>query len=387
MLESENENDGRGLSLPWGLAGMLALVFVIETALARHWVDFTETSRSGWSLSARAAERNPLVREARVLAFGDSLVKHGVLPALIGDRTGLSAYNLSVPAAPAPVAYFIFKRALDAGAHPDAVVVDFKPDLLAGGIRFSDPFWPELLNARECVDLACVARDSQFVAKTLLARTFFSIRNRHEIRNRIVATIEGTADPLRATNLALQRNWRVNLGAQFTPQKPEFRGEISPEEHKKYLTKNWWCHRVNRIYIEKFLDLAESRGIRVYWLMAPIAPNLQLARDLSGTDLSHTRFVDALAARHRLLRIIDARRGGFEPSDFVDPVHLSGIGAIHLTAGIARALELGELSANANVMRRYEVMRGREIGVGPRFEDVDASKVATAGGGVGKTLR
>src|SRR5215211_7517608 len=91
--------------VPWGLLGMLGLIGTLEAGVARRGLDFMATSTSSWVLSARAAILE--APRSRVLCLGDSLVKHGVLPRLLADRTGRRAYNLSVCAAQPPVTYFL----------------------------------------------------------------------------------------------------------------------------------------------------------------------------------------------------------------------------------------------------------------------------------------
>ncbi len=360
---------------PKGVLGMLVLVAIIEGYINGRTVELTETSHSGWSIAAREALSTE-VRASKLLCFGDSLVKHGVLPSVVESRSGSRTYNLSVPAAPAPVAYFVLRKTLVSGAKPDAVLVDFKPDLLAGGIRFSTTFWPHLLDLRDCLHLASVAHDSQFVATTMLARALPSLRMRDEIRRRIHAELEGSVDPTKETNLALWRNWAVNKGAQFTPRKPGYSGVVSAEDHKRYMTNAWWCHRVNRFYITAFMDVAEAKSIRVYWLLPPIAPVLQAEREKAGTDQKHTEFVKGFVARYKNLYILDARRSEYPHTVFVDPVHLDGLGAYSLSDAIGHAMDS---SSKGGADRWIVLPRFRQPDHAPTLEDVEQSKIATGG--------
>ena len=72
---------------------------------------------------------------AEVLAFGDSMVEFGVLPGVIAERSGLRAINLAVHDGSPAVSYFLLRRALEAGARPRAIVVDFMPHQLARSQR------------------------------------------------------------------------------------------------------------------------------------------------------------------------------------------------------------------------------------------------------------
>ena len=42
-----------------------------------------------------------------------------------------------------------------------------------------------------------------------------------------------------------------------------------------YLPSDWVCHPVNGKYIKRFLSLAESRDIPVFWLLPPLRPEVQ----------------------------------------------------------------------------------------------------------------
>ena len=88
-----------------------------------------------------------------ILCLGDSLAKDGLVSAVLTATTGVPTYNLSAPAAPAPMTECLFRRALDAGARPRAIVLELKPSLLAGGPRYRMRGWQEFLNFSETVSL------------------------------------------------------------------------------------------------------------------------------------------------------------------------------------------------------------------------------------------
>src|SRR5437016_3106661 len=113
---------------PRGLLGALVLVAAVECALERSWLDLDDPVSLSWRLSARAAERE--APGCALLCMGDSLVKLSMIPQVLEAQTGLRAYNLAVARGPAPAAYFLLKRALRAGASPQAIVVDFKPSVM-----------------------------------------------------------------------------------------------------------------------------------------------------------------------------------------------------------------------------------------------------------------
>jgi hypothetical protein len=330
------QNSGRG-PVPWGLVGMLGLMILVESFVARHAVDFTPWGSFAWRLSSEAATREG--RSRKVLCFGDSLVKLGVIPRVLEERLGMPAYNLATCAAQAPTSYFLLRRALASGARPKAVIVDFKPNLLAGGPRELARCWQELLTWRECAELSWEARDPTFFLATALGLLLPSVRARSEIRINILLALQGHEGNLRVDTLRYARNWRANQGAQVTAKNPAFTGIISPDTHQRCLSDAWWCHRVNALYARRFLALAAARGIPVFWLLPPIAPAMQARREHSGSDAKHIQFVQEMQKCFYNIIIIDGRHSGYRSSVFCDPVHLDREGATALSAGLAAILD------------------------------------------------
>lgn len=352
---------------PSGLVGMLALVVAIEAAVARHALELRTPPTSSWTLSARAARRE--APRASVLCFGDSLVKHGILPAVVSERTGLPSYNLAVCAAQAPADYYLLRQALEAGAGPSAVIVNFSPDLMAGGPRYLLRNWPELLGPRECFELALAAHAPSLFTELGLALALPSVRSRFEAREAIVGAFRGDRRSPLPDNLRHGRNWRANAGAEFVPPNPTYQGQVTESDHKLLMSNSWWCHRVNRAYIEGFLELAERRRIAVYWLLPPMNPALQARRDRSGADARLVGFIRSLQARHPGLVVLDGRHAGFGPEVFLDPVHLDGRGGIALSVAVAD--QIGKKAGRWVALPPF-----REVATAARLEDIEASGLA-----------
>jgi hypothetical protein len=362
---------------PRGLLGMLALVLAAEGFVARHHLDVTSPTFASWSLSARAAGRDAPGRD--VLFLGDSLVKHGLVPRVFEARSGRTAYNLSVCAAQAPMTYFLLRRALDAGARPTAIVVDFKPGLLAGGPECLLSGWQEFVGPREWLDFARTVRSPSFLAAVALGRLVPTVRARFEIRAIVLAALRGRPSSQRASNLLCRRQWRVNDGANVAIRNPFSAGAVGPEDHQKYLSDFFWCHRVNHLYLERFFALARSRGIPVYWLLPPFSPPLQAHRDRSGTDAKLVRFIRSLQAEHPNLTVLDARHSGYDRAVFVDPIHLDGRGAVALSASLADHFRRGPSPGS----RWVALAPYRPTVPGVPLEDVEQSRVAVELGGGG----
>src|SRR5205823_5327851 len=142
----------RGRSVPLGLLGALALVAAIESSLRSHELEFLNTLACDWRQGALAAGRD--APGCEVLCFGDSLMKNGVAPEVIGRRLGMRSYSLAVASGPPAASYFLLRRALESGARPKAVLIDVIPHLLAWGPESFATLWPELLDVRDGLDLA-----------------------------------------------------------------------------------------------------------------------------------------------------------------------------------------------------------------------------------------
>ena len=141
--------------VPWGFAGMLVLVLTIEGAVARRWLDFSDPVSLSWRFSAEAARLQAPGRD--LLCLGDSLAKHGVIPAVVERQSNLRTVNLAAARCPTLMTYYLFRRALDAGAHPSAIVINTKQAVLIGGPDYNAAYWPAVLSPWECLELGRIS--------------------------------------------------------------------------------------------------------------------------------------------------------------------------------------------------------------------------------------
>lgn len=130
--------------LPRGLLGMMILVVAAEHFVARH-VDDLYLNVSLWNWRRTSEIGRQMGPRAKVLCFGDSLTKSGLAAPIIESRTGRDTLNLALNGGQAPGSYFMFRRALESGGQPDAVLVNFMPRLLMFPYRDSKLLWAELL--------------------------------------------------------------------------------------------------------------------------------------------------------------------------------------------------------------------------------------------------
>jgi hypothetical protein len=314
---------------------MLGLIVAVEAMISGRRADLVTPWADDWRLSARAAETTRAT-EADVLCFGDSLVKYGVLPNVIEARTGLKAYNLATSGGTMASSYFLFRRAIDSGAKPRAVVVD-----VAALMMLEEPAKPlnyaELGTWTDCVDFAWTAGDAHLFGVLLVGKLLPSFRWRFELRDHLVAALAGQSISARADLESFQTLWSRENGAQPTP-KERF---VHPQE--EYLIAGvspakWACDSKERAYADRFFALAESHQIQVYWLLPPLSPAVHARRAELGSDARYDRFVKAMTSRHPATLILDARASGYDDSTHLDHLHLNRRGASVLSSDLANVV-------------------------------------------------
>jgi hypothetical protein len=220
------------------------------------------------------------------------------------------------------------------------VVVDF------AALMLRDPDPPKLLNyaelgtVRDCLDLAWTARDPNFFASASLGKLLASYRWRFEIRKSMRAALDGGSSSLRRAVSDHLKLWDREAGANPIdaarvryPQEDTLIDGVCPAD--------WACEPVDRAYLERFLALAESRGVAVYWLIPPFAPEVHERRASRGTDVAYARFVRSVAGRHPGVVVLDARGAGYDNTAHIDHLHLNRRGAAVLSGDLAAVLSGG----------------------------------------------
>jgi hypothetical protein len=323
--------------LPWGLLAAVGLTVATELVVARHRAELSSSIAYSWSETGRAVSSVALGSD--VLGFGDSRVKFGVVPAVIEAKTGTRAYNLALLSGSAPSSFVLLRRALAAGARPKAVVVDYGRVILGDGPSSTvRPYpWADLLTVAETLELAVTARDADLLAAVVARKLVPSLRARFEIREAVVSALGGTPSERGEVNRAQRRNWAVNRGAQLVARVANSSDEgVRPGEPPG--TGGWQPDPVNAAYVERFLALARSKGVAVYWLIPPAAPGLQARWNHSGDEAAYDHFAASFLRRFEGLTLVDARAAGFDAAQFVDGVHLDREGALALSSALAEVI-------------------------------------------------
>ncbi|GAC1471658.1 MAG: hypothetical protein NVSMB9_18060 [Isosphaeraceae bacterium] len=326
------------LRVPWGLIGMIALVALGERFVARGAMDFLSPDDWSYRRSVQASARQAGRHD--VLCFGESLVKVGVLPEGVRERTGWSTYNLAVPGSQATSSYFLLRRALGAGAKPKALVVDFVPSLLGVGPRHNLKRWASLLSITEAAELAWWASDAELFARVAIDCVLPSVRARAGLRTNIVNALKGRANEWHYANFFYFRNGFRNNGAYLLPPNVAIRkltAETVAEVERGFLPYEN-CHAVNARGIEEFLALAAAHDLPVYWVLPPLLPVLNERLASRGFDADQRMFVRSFQARYPNVVVVDGQRGFSDPEAFHDAIHLAARGAYAFSLALGDVL-------------------------------------------------
>jgi hypothetical protein len=317
--------------IPLGLVGAVVLIGFAEYGVFRCFAKQTPFIPASWQESGRAVTSEAVGVE--ILVFGDSQAKCGVQPRFLG-RNG---FNLAVVGGQAPSSYFLLKRAIQAGARPKAVVVDFFPSLLASDLRINTRQWAEMLDLRECLDLFWTSRDTRLLVPMLANWLLPSLRMRSDLRAGVLAALRDRPDSGSEEGRAYRRNWRVNFGAHLLAENPGFVDGIEPERRRG---DRWRPRPEHLAYVRRFLALAGSHQIPVFWLIPTIAPGARAVRVQDGREEAYNRFVRSMTAEFPGLTVIDPSGTLAGPAgSFRDVFHLDRRGAVRLSRTVGAAIE------------------------------------------------
>jgi hypothetical protein len=360
---------------------MIGLVAAVELWVQRH--PATCLPAEGWDglVSARAAEKR--ARGCRVLCLGDSMVKLSVVPRPIAREAGGRAHNLAVCGSHPILGYLLLRRALEAGAQPEAVLIGYSTRGLQRPPEETADQWSALMGPRDWADLARRTRDPALLASLVLRGALPTLQNRHVLRGRIGDALAGQADPNLRVLTRFVRNWSLNDGAQVMPSNTQLRDyplDVAGVLKDWYDPRPW--HPANAADLRRLLDLAASHGIRVYWLQTPALSAVQSACEANGWDEGQTARLRAWMARYPNFSVIDARRAGYEPGVFMDPNHLGREGAYAYSLALADVLRAPHATG-----RWIDLPAYRERPTDPTLEQVELPIPAVAATPAGAARR
>jgi hypothetical protein len=319
--------------IPLGFVGACALIFLVESAIAGHAVDFMSSLQCEFQFARTMSDQK--VNRSRILAFGDSQLKLGLASPVLEEATGRPAWNFAIAAGQAPASYFLLRRALETNAQPRAILVNFFPRLMAEEARFNIDHWPEIIDGAECVELAIAARDPGLMGRLLIRSILPSVRYSQPIRSRIRGSLAGTPDGGPELNRVARRSWLANggMGLALSPG-----SDVDLVAWRDRYFRKRPIAVVNLDYMDRFFALAEARGIPVFWLIPPRVPALEALCQASGFEADQEAFMRAVLARHPGVRVIDGQGCLYDRDVFMDPHHLTTQGATTFTAEVGVAV-------------------------------------------------
>ena len=359
---------------PAGLLGMLALVAGIERSVAKHSEKFTTFHAAAWRESGRSIE---LAARSRVVAFGDSLLKYGLIPPVAAGRAGRTVANLAVPAGLFPGHDALLRRLFATGATFDAILVD-------GELLADDPFrnrriWSEMMSLAECVELARVGRNPDFLASVALAKLLPTFNARDEVCLSITTAFDGHLPPEASALPIIKRNWRRNGSAEVRPDRDDPPGQdprAAELAAADYRPAHWACHPVNDVFVNRFLDRAQARGVPVVWLLPPYHPGVEERRGKYGHYAKYLDYLKRLIDRYPNVLVIAGRGAEYPAGALFDMTHLSRTGAITYSDAVGGVLR--DLLGRADRPRwvplpKYDAASAKALAAASPVEDLNTS--------------
>ncbi|MHC5542745.1 hypothetical protein ACYOEI_31355, partial [Singulisphaera rosea] len=235
--------------------------------------------------------------------------------------------------------------------------------------------WPPIADYSDVVDLAVTGRDPDIFTEVALAKLLPTYRERHMIRTNLTSALLGEEHADRyLVPPFVRRNMRLNRGAFLCPDPPERKPDLEAEG-RKHFKESWTCHPLNALYLERFMELALSQNIPVFWLILPIDPGLQRISERTGVDAKSLEFARRIQARFSNITVVDGRKSGYGPSAFFDYHHLSVRGASVFSDDVATIVRR-VLDGDRSFPRWVKLTEYRERPIDVPLEDIEQSRLA-----------
>jgi hypothetical protein len=282
------------------------------------------------------------------------------------------AYNLALSGGQPFPMYVALRRALESGARPRAILVDFMWMTVGKPHTYNERLLPEMLTLREAAEYAWAVGDMGFFGQLAVAMHLPSYRARQEIRANIDLALRGQ-EPYRIPERYLTaRNAAANRGAMIlAPGK--FDGSIDPDQPVMF-AKDWSCPPASEHYIERFFALAAEREIPVFWLIPPLPAKSHARLVEIGTKAEFGRLVDRIRSSHPEVVILDGTHAKYDPEAFADPIHMNRAGAAVWSADVAAAVKRRLDSAGTLASRWDHLPDYRPDPQAARLEDLNRTE-------------
>jgi hypothetical protein len=325
-----------------------------------------------WQESARAARG--LEADSDVLCFGDSVIKLGILPRVLEDRLGVSAYNLGVLGGQAPTSYFLLRRVLEQGIRPRAILINFSENLLAGSPTASAACWASSIGWRESLDVAWHSKDPAVAVSSVFHGFFPGWCDQRDWSPLLTFGAHKKSGTVSADDpRVFERNWLVNRGAQAAPRR-----FVPVESITTTDRAGWQPDPANEVYVDRLLHTAMASRTPVFWLLPPSIREHPERPVRTHVSALYRRFVATRVAEFSCLTVLDGERLQWSARVFRDPLHLNRDGAVRFSLAVADAVA-PRLLRDATGARWIDVVETSEQEAIPYqnlVEDLDQSRAA-----------
>jgi hypothetical protein len=241
--------------------------------------------------------------------MGDSVARGGILATQLNASLppDQMAYNLALAATGPEFPYFQLKREIAAGRAPQAIIYAPSPHtfsskrvpLLVGGFCT----WPEIV---EVVRAGYAPLD---VLYGILCKLSYSLRNREQI----VGLLKGRD----ATNANLLAPVRPSPSSGASPQPRWTVANLNATYKRRFSV---WSF--NDYFFQKFLRLAQTNHIPVYWVTMPVLPAVYECRKQYDFESDYFRFLNNLQ-QQRLVQPLKPDFLIWNEDSFCDQSHLT----------------------------------------------------------------
>ena len=260
--------------------------------------------------------RVPAGAAADIQIMGDSAAQGGIVADQLSKAlTDKTVYNYAIAATGPEFPYFILKREIDAGKAPKLVIYAPSPHTF-GSLRI-----PLLIGGfcdwRETFEVASAGYQPIEVIYGLLCKLSYTLRN----RERLAQLIKGDRPAVQPVSKAMATE------AKPMSRAPRYTIETLHPQYKKPFS----IEPFNKLYFEKFLNLAREHHIKIYWATLPILQTVLDCRKQYGFDSDYYQFLDGLRDQYGI-EFLQRDFLIYGEDDFKDHIHLNEEAARRFTA-------------------------------------------------------
>jgi hypothetical protein len=182
----------------------------------------------------------------------------------------------------------------------------------------------------------------------------------------------------------IKRQYRVNRGGlfQFSRLKnapdPYPNGLASKVDQITFYNPAWKPLPLNLVYLDKFITLAGSRGIRVFFLLPPIHPGIQAQQERLGFEDEYLKLIRKIHVRYANVTVIDGRHAAYPYWSFADAHHLTRDGAKAFSMALGESIA-AMLDQPASALRWAVLPRYKDLQLQLVIEDLNESRAAIQG--------